>query len=255
MKRRRCDQRAEFDAFRRRRQRSKNGPAIPRTPLTGTVPAVEHVVTNPNRRKSLDFGSVCERTQLGPSHLALDLGKLYADLEPSDDHGRSIRTTASTRPRPVSGEHSRTLAQASQFVPGPLPAAKRSVVSFLSRARSSSSRSTPASQNLRARTIAAISSTSSLVDAVPPKSPTRITWRRSNSCCWVSSMTPFVFANHSASHATSVSSLLTSTGWRLCHGLVQPPSAVRAVGGRSASLAQGAVVSRGGRSSPTSLLR
>jgi hypothetical protein len=45
----------------------------------------------------LDLDSVCERTQLGPPHLALDLGKLYADLEPSDDHRRSIRTAASER--------------------------------------------------------------------------------------------------------------------------------------------------------------
>jgi hypothetical protein len=37
--------------------------------------------------KPWDLDSVCKRTQLGPSHLALDLGKLYADLEPSDDHG------------------------------------------------------------------------------------------------------------------------------------------------------------------------
>ena len=75
----RGDERPEPHALGRCGERSERRPHVPRPALGAAVAAVEHVVADPDRVEAAAFSCQRDRAQLGPAHLALDLGQLDAD--------------------------------------------------------------------------------------------------------------------------------------------------------------------------------
>jgi hypothetical protein len=80
MKRCARHERAEADALGRGRQRCEQRPCFPRTALLAAVAPVEQMVSEPNRVETDLLGRARKRHVLRPTHVALDLGMLHADL-------------------------------------------------------------------------------------------------------------------------------------------------------------------------------
>ena len=97
VERRAGDQRAEPDAFGGRREGRERRPRVPRPAFGASVAPVQQVVAEPDRVEAGGLGRASHRDDLGPPHVAFDLGELDADAE-LPGHRRSVRSSPPTSP-------------------------------------------------------------------------------------------------------------------------------------------------------------
>ena len=84
------DERPDGDGRRRGRQGRHERPRFPRTARLPIGPAVEEVLADPHRVETQVLDRARHVEELGPAHVALDLGELDADLERTRLHRRSV---------------------------------------------------------------------------------------------------------------------------------------------------------------------
>ena len=110
VERRAGDQRAEPDAFGGRREGRERRPRVPRPAFGASVASVQQVVAEPDRVEAGGLGRAGHRDDLGPPHVAFDLGELDADAE-LPGHRRSVRCV-----RPGEGGGSMLAAEGFELV-------------------------------------------------------------------------------------------------------------------------------------------